>query len=199
MGILDYMENIVATKADPALSTVFVVRFLRLREIAEAFRLSVVDGQIGFSRVSGLSSEYEVATYLQGTAERVVHAPTRLKVDDVTLERGVLDLDTVKVLEKWHDSIQYASWRTREGRRPGIMVSNVEIEVPIMSTSSPPDRIESLRQPRATFRTVGHGLRVTVEDAWPKALKFTDLNASRGAVWIMSLALANSGLSFEWF
>lgn len=137
------------------------------------FRLLLGTEDIGFMRVSGLSTHVGEMVWEEindtVTGKKL---PDRLTFDDITLSRGVDNshalvdwyADVVEVLKQSDGGV----WGLRDIRR------SVSIQV-----------IQKAAQSVATFQ---------IYSAWPKSLNWSDLNAVDSSVFVESLVLAHEGI-----
>jgi len=136
------------------------------------FRFTVVGSRwlnsAGFSRVSGLSGEVEIMEWRELTDPATPRKlPKELVFGDITFERG---MTTEKGLRDWWSETQ------------GIIVNGARTLERETVTVTAYDRNKSVE---ATWE---------IYEAWPRVLKWGDLDANTSGMLIETLVLANEGV-----
>lgn len=85
-------------------TTAYAARTIRedpLQSFMFRVQLSGMSGEIGFTKVSGLTREVDVVEYFENMYEHAHKLPGREKVSDITFEKGMFsDITFVKEYEK---------------------------------------------------------------------------------------------------
>jgi phage tail-like protein len=95
-------------KIQKLLAVLLILKAFAVRTVADdplqkmKFRVTIpgLPTGLGFQKVSGLNSEYEVVEYLEGLYEHAHKLPGRQKVGEVTLERGTYSTNEMMDLYK---------------------------------------------------------------------------------------------------
>lgn len=97
MRFSDVIKDVFTTKAYAART----IREDPLQSFMFRVQLSGMSGEIGFTKVAGLSREVDVVEYFENMYEHAHKLPGREKVSDITFEKGMFDdLTFVKEYEK---------------------------------------------------------------------------------------------------
>lgn len=97
MKFSDVLKDVFTTKAYAART----IREDPLQSFMFRVQLSGMSGELGFTKVSGLSREVDVVEYFENMYEHAHKLPGREKVSEITFEKGMFeDLSFVKEYEK---------------------------------------------------------------------------------------------------
>ena len=155
----DALLNVVGRR-DPLRGMKFEVTFPKLGGVV---------GSVGFSKISGISQESDVIEYREGDEPIVQRKiPGLIKVGDVTLERGVANVNDMRLLDGWRNSAA----TPLAGRADGI--TNYRHPVNISAIS---------REGVAEWG-------VQLVNAWPRKIEYGDLDANSSDIWIVTFTLA---------
>ncbi|HCH65130.1 MAG: hypothetical protein CL927_10350 [Deltaproteobacteria bacterium] len=126
-----------------------------------------------FTRVSGVSSESEQLTWMQGSDRSVNTAPGRVKYADITLERV---FDGVDAFYTWRRRIENGQFITADGTSTGYRRDVV------------------VRMFRRDFRVEGTKCvrKMVLRGAWPSRWQLPDLDANSSNLAIETIVLTVS-------
>jgi len=154
----------------------------RTRDPLTGFRFRVIIdrvGKFGFSTISGLREETEVAEYREGTFPSTpIKIPGITTYDNVTFERGVGADDALNV---WRRQIFAAA--ARFGSSDGLADSSFRKNIKIQLYSKGDNVTSGI--PSVEWQLL---------NAWPVALELSDFDASSSDVLIETLEVAHEGL-----
>ena len=124
--------------------------------------------KLGFSKVSGLQATVGEMIWEEiNDPATGVKLPDRITLADVTLERGV---DKSSSMYAWYSTVL----RTLRYQNDKIFRRTVTIEV----------------LPKGE----GNGKKFKMFEAWPKVMRWSDLDAGSSGIFIESLTLAHEGI-----
>lgn len=143
---------------------------------AMKFRVSILGiGDIGFSKISGLSQESDVIEYRNGNQTLTMRKyPGLIKQGEVTLERGVSSATDMFALLAWREA---ASTTIAGAGVDGLSAYKLPVDVQVMD------------------RTGDKSYIIHLDAAWPKSIEYSDLDAGSSEILIASLVLAHEGLN----
>ncbi|WP_194775016.1 phage tail protein [Pararhodonellum marinum] len=128
--------------------------------------------RIGFTEVSGLDFETEVIEYRAGNSKMYNKSkqPGLTKFSDVTLKRGTFEGD-FDFFKEWRKTYYF-----QEGNKTGSMYRR-DVMIKLLNEN---------HEPVIVWR---------LENAWPRKIQSSDLNAEANEVCIETMVLTHEGLS----
>ena len=122
-------------------------------------------GNMGFSKITGISQEAELIEYREGDeplAQRKM--PGLIKTGEATLERGIAHVTTAEGLVAWKEAASTA-------------------------LAGPVDGAESLYRQNMNIQVMNRlgvvDWQITLVNAWPRVIEYGDLDANTSDVWLM--------------
>jgi len=144
---------------------------------AMKYRVSVLGiGNMGFSKISGISQESDVIEYRNGNQTLTMRKyPGLIKQGEVTLERGVSNNLDMFALLAWREAA--STTLGGGGGRDGLGLYKLPVTIEVMD------------------RTGDLSYVIQLDEAWPMRLEYSDLDASSSEILISSLVLAHEGVN----
>lgn len=125
-------------------------------------------GNMGFSKISGVSQEAELIEYRDGDealAQRKI--PGLIKTGEVTFERGVSHFAAMEALNSW--KVQASTGLA--GKADGSILFRHDVHVQVLS------RLGLVEW------------EVKLLNAWPRMIEYGDLDANSSDIWIATFTL----------
>lgn len=132
-------------------------------------------GNMGFSKVSGISQEAELIEYREGDQSLAQQKiPGLIKTGEATLERGIAHVSTMEALTAWKEAASTA-------------------------ISGPVDGLESLFRHNVHVQVLNRLARpeweVVLINAWPRMIEYGDLDANTSDIWIATFTIVYESLA----
>lgn len=122
-------------------------------------------GNMGFSKITGISQEAELIEYREGDeplAQRKI--PGLIKTGEATFERGIAHVTTAEGLIAWKEAASTALAGPVDGAE-AIFRQNMNIQVM--------NRLGAVEW------------QLSLVNAWPRVIEYGDLDANTSDVWLM--------------
>ena len=126
-------------------------------------------GNMGFSKISGISQEAELIEYRDGDetlAQRKM--PGLIKTGDATLERGVAHFAAMEGLNSWKNQASTGL----AGKADGAVLFRHNMHIQVLN------------------RTGLVEWEIVLINAWPRMVEYADLDANSSDIWISTFTIA---------
>lgn len=132
-------------------------------------------GNMGFSKVSGISQEAELIEYREGDESLAQHKiPGLVKTGEASFERGIAHVSSMEAMIAWKEAASTAMSGPVDGLE-ALFRQNVHVQV-----------LNRLGRPE---------WELVLVNAWPRMIEYGDLDANASDVWIATFTMVYETLA----